>query len=83
MPIDQLLAHSLNEKIVREIKAEMARQGINQSELGELVGRTQNAISRRLTGKVQFSMGEIEEIAQALDVTVDQLIPRAKSRRAS
>jgi transcriptional regulator with XRE-family HTH domain len=83
MSLSQLAERSLNERIVKEIRAEMARQGISQTRLGELTGRTQNTVSRRLTGQVQLSMGEIEEFAIALDVPVDQLMssPKQRSRR--
>jgi len=59
----------------------MSRQGISQVELAEALGTAQNSISRRLTGKVPFSLPEIERIAQILQVPVEQLLPA--SRRAS
>lgn len=70
-----LASASLNASTAREVRAEMSRQGISQVELAKAIGIAQNSISRRLTGKVPFSLPEIESIAQVLDVPVDQLLP--------
>lgn len=81
MSLEELATRSLNDQIRREIRAEMARQGMSQMKLGEALGCAQNAVSRRLTGKVNFSLSEIEQIAEVLDVPVDQLMPRPRLRK--
>jgi transcriptional regulator with XRE-family HTH domain len=84
MPIKKPVAGSINDFIVKEVRAEMARQGVTQGLLAETLGITQNSISRRLTGKVDLTFGEVEKIATALSVSIDQFIPPiARARRAS
>jgi transcriptional regulator with XRE-family HTH domain len=38
-------------------------------------------VSRRLIGKTQLSLDEIEKIATALDISVDQLMSQPQRRR--
>jgi transcriptional regulator with XRE-family HTH domain len=86
MPVN-LAAKSLNQHVAREIRAEMARQGFSQARLGELLGVSQRSISSRLRGEVELSLGDVDQIAQILGVSFDQLLPERQSigrrRRAS
>lgn len=56
------------EPVLTEIKVWMARRRINQSELAESLGVAQSWVSKRLAGKVTLSVGDLTEIAAALDV---------------
>lgn len=58
---------------IAEIKAEMARQDLSQTELGERLGWGQTTVSKRLTGTVPLRVTEIEQIAEALGVSLEQL----------
>ncbi len=70
--------------VIAEIKAEMARQDMSQRELASRLGWHQTSVSKRLTGKVALRAHEIEEIAQALKVSVRELgWPFQVPRRAS
>lgn len=66
-------------RIVAEVRAEIARQGrpMTQKEMALAVfGETQAWLSRRLTGVVPFTPGELLQLADWLDVDVVQfLIP--------
>lgn len=43
---------------------EMARRGDTQETLANLLGITRSAISRRLSGKIEWSIGEIDKICE-------------------
>lgn len=77
---------TMAEVIAAEIRAEMARQGISQRELGERLGFTQAGVSRRLLGQKPLEVDDVERIAEALGVSMQQLgwpAMSAKPRRAS
>lgn len=70
---------ALGRKTAGEIRAELARQQMSGSELARRLGMTQPYLSRRLTGEVDFRIGELERIAEVLGVPVAQLFPSAAS----
>lgn len=74
---------NLDSRVRAEIKAELGRQDISGTRLAKMLGRPQTYVSRRLRGEVNFSLSEIENIAQVLGVSLDQLIPSTswRSRR--
>jgi len=55
----------------------MARQHVTQAELGSHLGLTQPAVSKRLTGKRDFTVGELGQVAELLNVPVTSLLARA------
>ncbi|CPT76872.1 Uncharacterised protein [Mycobacteroides abscessus] len=57
-----------------EVRAEMARQGCTQAALAERINRDQHFISRRLSGKVSFTVDELACVAEALNVTIGALL---------
>lgn len=87
MPLD-LVSEPLNQRVTKEIRAEMARQRISQMALGAYLGRNQPYVSSRLTGKTPLTLHEVEEFAEALRVPVDRLLildeaAMSRRRRAS
>lgn len=46
----------------------MARVRMTQTELAEILGLTQSTVSKRLLGKIAFSVDELETVAAALGV---------------
>jgi len=83
MPID-LVSEPLNTRVAKEIRAEMARQGVTQTALAEVLGRNQAYVSERLTFKTPLTLEVVEEIADVLQVRVERLFPfddRAPRRR--
>ena len=46
----------------------MDRQRIRQTTLGQRIGCSQQAVSRRIRGEVPFNVGELEIIAHLLDI---------------
>lgn len=52
----------------------MARRGISQGQLGEALGLTQAAVSKRLRNITPWSVPEMETAAKLLGVPVTQLL---------
>jgi hypothetical protein len=72
---------SLTQSVTREIRAEMARQDLNQQKLARLLVWTPAYLSRRLLLEVAWSLDDLEEVSNALNVSVVQLLwPRAAPR---
>ncbi len=61
----------------------MARQRVTQRQLAAHLGLPQVSISRRLTGRIQFDIGEIEKVAEFLQVPVSQFISPVATRGAA
>lgn len=55
------------------IRAEMARSGLTQQDIANRIGKTRQAVSRRLTGLTEFRLDELAQIADLLDVPLEAL----------
>lgn len=58
----------------QNVRAEMARKGVTQSELAAALGLSQTVISSRLRGKTPFDVNEITTTAAFLGLPVVSLI---------
>ena len=65
---------SLSTQVAANVRAEMARQRKRQADLGEVLGLTQGAVSKRLNGAVALDVDEVGKIARFLDVSVASLL---------
>lgn len=74
---------SLTERVATEIRLEMVRQRKTGVDLSRFLNCSQQAASRRLTGKVPFDLDEVAAIAQWLDVEPMALIPWPAAPMAS
>lgn len=61
-------------RVASHVRAELARQQKNQTRLGEALGLSQTAVSRRLTGEVAFDVAELATVAAYLNVTLGSLL---------
>jgi transcriptional regulator with XRE-family HTH domain len=52
----------------------MGRRNLSQSALAQPIGMTQQALSRRLTGQVPFTIDELTAIARTLGCPLTALI---------
>lgn len=68
------LAQSLTLRVAAEVRAEIARQQMTHSRLGELIGLSQPQITKRLNGVMPMDTAELEKIAAALGVPVDRFL---------
>jgi|SRR5580700_4891739 transcriptional regulator with XRE-family HTH domain len=66
-------ARTFADVLIGEIKAEMARQDVTQTELARRLGTSQSSVNRRLRGNAQITAADIEHIADALGTTVHSL----------
>ena len=57
-------------RVTANIKAEMSRQDLTQADLAELMGTTQQTVSRRLSGS-GLTVDDVEAFCRALRITLD------------
>lgn len=69
---------SAEDRLRREIKAEMGRQGRSGQSLAAELGWSDSSFSRRMTGKQSIKFAEAEQIARALKVPLGQLVARGQ-----
>jgi len=60
------------------VRAEMARRLVSQSDLARELGLSQMAVSRRLRGDIPFDVDEIARAAVYLEVPLSVLMPEPK-----
>lgn len=63
-----------------ELAAEMVRNGETQRILAKKLGMTYQAIWRRLSGRVEFTIDEIEAICEHYGKTFEELFKRNKAQ---
>ena len=68
---------SLGTQVAANVRAEMARQRKRQADLGEMLGLTQGAVSKRMSGTVALDVDELGKIASFLGVDVSALLGAA------
>lgn len=59
---------SLTELVATEVRVNMARIRMTQTQLAGVLGLPQSAVSNRLRGKVPFTVDELQTVAAALGV---------------
>jgi len=64
-----------HERVAAEVRAELARQRISQTQLAERLNISQAGISRRLSGETPFEINELVAIAEFLCVPVARFLP--------
>lgn len=68
------MPQSLAERVAGEVRAEMARQHVSQSEVAQKLGVTQQTLSKRLIGLRPIDLAELEQLAAVLGVPVTQFL---------
>lgn len=71
------MTQNLSVTVASNIRAEVARRRINQTDLADLLGLSQAAVSRRLAGITPMRLDEIAVIADLLDCPVSHLVTDA------
>lgn len=56
------------------VRAEVARRGASQALIGQTLGLTQQAVSRRIRGDVEWTASELANLADLLELPVDALL---------
>lgn len=60
--------------VARNIKGLMGKNDCNQTELADHLGMSQPALSRRLRGKQEWSIDELDTVAERFDVSIPDLL---------
>lgn len=68
-----LEAGPMNTTLIAEIRAEMGRQRMSQTTLAGKLRRRPDWLSRRLTGRVDLTVADVEAIASVLGVPPGRL----------
>ena len=68
----------MRELVAEELRVLLARRRMSASELGRRIGVTQPYISRRLTGEIAFDLDDLQRIADAMEVTIADLLPKSQ-----
>ncbi|MBF6301207.1 helix-turn-helix transcriptional regulator [Nocardia amamiensis] len=71
------------ERVASSARAEIARANLSQSMVARHLRLSQQAISRRLTGKVTFDVVELKRLADLLGISVEVLIDGGQHKAAS
>lgn len=61
---------SLRQRVAAEVRAEMARRRVSQSELARRLGEGQPWVNRRVNGDVALDLDDLERISEALDAPI-------------
>ncbi|WP_131822726.1 helix-turn-helix domain-containing protein [Mycobacteroides chelonae] len=70
-----MTTRSPSQQTASNVRAEMARIGESQSSLSPKLGMSQQALSRRLSARVPFTIDELSQIAVELGVSMSALTP--------
>lgn len=71
------MSESLADHVATQLRVEMARQAINALALAGRIGVSEMWVSRRMRGKTQVTMADLERIAVALDVPLTTFVPQS------
>lgn len=71
-------AKTLTQLVATEIKVQMARADIRQSQLAREIGKTEQWLSVRLRGRQPFDINDLFLIAKGLGVGLYDLLPPAE-----
>ena len=66
--------YTATEAVAREIRGLLAKAGLAQKDVANILAITQAGVSDRLRGKQNFSLDELFTLAGALDLTVGDLL---------
>lgn len=61
-------------RITGNLRAEMARRGITQQQVAEILGLSRAAVSRRLLGQSPISIDELFEITEHFGIDMASII---------
>lgn len=68
------LAETLNRRVARELRAEMARQEKSQDQLAWSLCTSQSKVSRWLRGATPMTLDDVERVVGVLDVPLEQVL---------
>ena len=66
-----------SQRVATLVKTKLRALGISQDVVADRLKVSQQAVSRRITGEVEFSLSELNEIAEILGTTSSALLDPA------
>lgn len=70
-------------RVAAEIRSLMARYGVTQKDLQQVLGLSQTGVSKRLRGLTPWDINELWSVAEYFKISIDELISAAaKPHRA-
>ncbi len=69
-------------EVLVQVRAEMARQGLTQARLADLLGIPYGTIKARLAGSTSLTIAHLDAIARALGTDASTLMSRAEQAAA-
>lgn len=63
-----------SEIVAENVRAEAARRGYSQVALAEALGMNQSQVSRRWWGRLLWTFDELDDVAEVLGITVQDLV---------
>ena len=64
------MEHTVSAAVGANVRAELARRGLSQTDLAKHLGMSQTSISKRLRGEVSFNVDETAAAAEFLGLPV-------------
>lgn len=71
------MSDALGERVRLRLRIEMAKRQLNTTQLAALAGVSDMWVSRRLRGKTELHLGDLEKLAKALGISADTLLENA------
>ena len=72
---------NFSRRVGEEVRALMARHGVNQTQVAATLGIHQSAVSKRLTGRTPFDVNELAAVARFFRTTTANIIAAAENPR--
>lgn len=77
------MTQPLTETVAGEVRAQLARHNRSRTEVAALLGLSRTALWNRLRGETEFSISELEKIADLVGVPVTEFVSPASARDAA
>lgn len=74
MATTELPATTLPEQVNRNIRAEIARAGTDRELVLAAIGKSDDSLRRRLDGRQEWSLSEIDKVAAVIGVSRSKLL---------
>lgn len=71
------------DRLAAEVRAEMARQQVNNPRLADATGIPRVTLWRRLRADSDFTVDELMSVAEFLGLSVQELIDRARAQEVA
>lgn len=71
---------TLRDAVVANIRVELARRNISATQLAYRMSRGESWLSRRMSGRYEIGLSDLESIAAALGIDARDLMPEKADR---